>query len=182
MPTDGYRYSFYQSLPLYADVPSIINGFNYSLYEEFTENYLGSLKFYSKTIHSLNDKDVKISERLHIPSRMLRGFARNSIGPKDGVDHVGGNYAAALSFNAALPNLFPDSTKTEISFFIDTGNVWGVDYDSSVDQGSALRASTGINASLLTPLGPLTWTLSQTLAKEDTDKDESFRFRLGTTF
>ena len=52
------------------------------------------------------------------------------IGPVDGQDHIGGNYAAALNLEANLPNLLPETTKTDISVFLDFGNVWGVDYDS----------------------------------------------------
>ena len=33
----------------------------------------------------------------------MRGFERNKIGPVDGSDHVGGNYAAALNLEANLP-------------------------------------------------------------------------------
>ena len=182
MPTAGHMYQFSQVIPLYSDAPSITNGFNSAYYKEFTEDLIGSIKFYAKAINPIGSEDVKISERLHIPSSMLRGFEKNGIGPKDGDDHVGGNYAALLSFNAALPNLFPESTNTDIGIFLDTANLWGVDYDNSMDEKSGLRATTGINASLLTPLGPLTWTLSHVIVKQSTDRDESFRFRLGTTF
>ena len=37
-------------------------------------------------------------------------------------------------------------------------------------------------ASWTSPLGPMTFTLSQNLSKADTDKTESFNFQLGTTF
>ena len=182
MPTAGHIYNFSQGLPVYSDAPSISNSFTFSYYKEVTEDLIGSIKIYTKAINPLGSEDVKISKRLHIPSSMLRGFEKGGIGPKDGTDHVGGNYAALLSFNAALPNLFPESTNTDIGLFFDTANLWGVDYDNSIDESSGLRAATGINASLLTPLGPLTWTLSHVLVKQSTDRDESFRFRLGTTF
>ena len=51
----------------------------------------------------------------------------------DGSDHIGGNYAAAINFEASLPNLLPEDTNTDISGFLDLGSVWGVDYDSSID-------------------------------------------------
>ena len=46
----------------------------------------------------------------------------------DGTDHIGGNYAAALNFEANLPNLLPEVTNTDLGLFLDFGNVWGVDY------------------------------------------------------
>ena len=51
-------------------------------------------------------------------------------------DHVGGNYAAALNFEANLPNLLPDGTNTDVILFLDFGNVWGVDYDSSIAEAT----------------------------------------------
>ena len=62
------------------------------------------------------------------------------------------------------------------------GNVWGVDYDDSINESNALRASTGIGIDLLTAIGPLSFSFSQALIKESTDKTEMFRFNLGTTF
>ena len=70
----------------------------------------------------------------------------------------------------------------QISVFLDFGNVWGVDYDSSLDDSNDVRSSTGISASWISPLGPVTFVISQNLLKADTDKTESFNFNLGTTF
>ena len=66
--------------------------------------------------------------------------------------------------------------------FLDAGNVWGVDYDSSIDDGNKIRSSTGIGVDWLTPIGPLNFSLSQVLTKTSTDSTETFRFNLGTTF
>ena len=61
-------------------------------------------------------------------------------------------------------------------------SLWGVDYDSSLDDGGKLRSSFGIGVDWFTLLGPLNFSLTQVITKEDTDKTESFRFNLGTTF
>ena len=74
------------------------------------------------------------------------------------------------------------STKTDINLFLDFANVWGVDYDSSLDNSNKLRSSTGVAASWISPLGPMTFTFSQNLSKADTDKTESFSFNLGASF
>ena len=57
---------------------------------------IGAVKFYAAAIVAVED-DVRISKRLHIPSKRLRGFESKKIGPKDGEDYVGGNYATALN-------------------------------------------------------------------------------------
>ena len=37
-------------------------------------------------------------------------------------------------------------------FFLDIGNVWGVDFDSSLDDSNEIRSSTGLAASWLSQL------------------------------
>ena len=182
MPTKGFITSFDQSIPFYADRNYLFNKFTTSAYKKFSENVIGAGKIYLATINGLNDDDVRLSKRTKLSNRRLRGFEKNKIGPVDGKDHIGGNYATALNFEANLPNLLPESSNTDISLFLDFGNVWGVDYDDSIDESNKLRSTTGIAASWISPLGPMTFTLSQNLSKADTDVTESFNFNLGTTF
>ena len=66
--------------------------------------------------------------------------------------------------------------------FFDIGNVWGVDYFEGDDEGSGIRSATGIAVDWLTPIGPLNFTFATALTKEDSDKTETFRFNLGTSF
>ena len=65
--------------------------------------------------------------------------------------------------------------------FADIGNVWGVDYNSSLDN-SEIRSSVGLGLDWLTPIGPLSFSLAHPISKEDTDITETFRFNIGTTF
>ena len=182
MPTKGYIASFSQTLPIYADKSFISNTLSTSTYKTFSENLVGSSKLLLSTINGLNDDDVRLSKRKRLSNRRLRGFEKNKVGPIDGTDHVGGNYIAALNFEANLPNLLPESSKTDVGLFLDFGNVWGVDYDKTIDDSNKIRSSTGVAASWLSPLGPMTFTLSTNLSKADTDETESFNFNLGTTF
>ncbi len=182
MPTSGSIISFGQTLPIYADKSFISNTFSASGYKTITEEIVGATKIYLSAINGLNSDDVRLSKRKGISTRRLRGFEKNKVGPVDGKDHVGGNYAAALNFEANLPKLLPDNTNTDVSLFLDFGNVWGVDYDSSIDDSSKIRSSTGVVANWMSPIGPLTFTLSQNISKASTDETESFSFNLGTTF
>ena len=117
-----------------------------------------------------------------MPQSRLRGFESGKVGPKDGKDFVGGNYAWASNFELSLPNLLPESTKTDIGLFLDFGNLWNVDYDSSIKDSNKVRSSTGVNASWTSPIGPMTFILSQNISKASTDITEGFNFKLGTTF
>lgn len=87
-----------------------------------------------------------------------------------------------MGFEAQLPNLLPESTKTDISAFIDTGNVWAIDYDSTLDDSSKFRSSFGLAADINTVVGPLSFTIAQSITKANTDETETFNFRLGTSF
>ena len=180
-PTEGYITTFRQSLPLVQDSSSIMNGFDISGYHDFSDDVIGSLKFYSRSMHGLDD-DVRLTNRLFMPGRRLRGFVSGKVGPKDGTDWVGGNYSTALSAEAKLPNILPESYRTDFNIFLDTGNVWGVDYSSTLDDSNKIRSSVGIGANVWTPVGPLSWTFAQALTNADTDTTETFNFRLGTSF
>ncbi len=182
MPTSGSIISFNQSIPAYADKSFISNTLKMSKYHSFNEDIVGSGKLFLSSINGLNDDDVRLSKRKVLSTKRLRGFERNKIGPVDGSDHIGGNYAAALNFEANLPNLLPENTNTDFGMFLDFGNVWGVDYDATIDDSSKIRSSAGIAMNWLSPIGPMSFVLAQDLAKADTDKTESFSFNLGTTF
>ena len=181
-PTEGYLSSFSQSLPIIADASAIRNTYQLSLYNSFGQDFIGSFKFYTSAINGLSNEDVRLSKRTFLSTNRLRGFESGKVGPKDGLDYVGGNYALATNFDLNLPNLLPESTKTDVGLFLDLGNVWGVDYDKTIDDSSKLRSSAGITTNWLSPVGPMSFIFSQNISKASTDVTESFNFRLGTTF
>ena len=182
MPTDGSVIGFKQTLPIHADKPFIGNTFTTSTYHSFNENIIGATKFYLSTINGLNDEDVRLSKRRYLGTKRLRGFEKGRVGPVDNKDHIGGNYAAALNFEANLPNLLPENSNTDVGVFLDFGNVWSVDYDDSLDDSNKIRSSTGVAASWISPLGPMTFVLAKDITKASTDKTETFNFNLGTSF
>ena len=181
-PSKGSIVRLNQSLPLIADKPYIQNTFSGSFYKSISEDFVWATKFYLNTINGLDNEDVRLSKRVGLSTKRLRGFEKNKIGPKDGKDYISGNYAAAVNFETNLPNLLPDKTNMDVSLFLDIGNVWGVDFDSSLDDSNEIRSSTGLAASWLSPIGPLTFTLAQNISKANTDETQSFNFNLGTTF
>ena len=180
MPTSGSILRIGQSLPIYADKSFIANSLSASKYKSFNENVVGVGKLYLSSINGLGSDDVRISKVLG--TKRLRGFEKNKIGPVDNNDHVGGNYAAAVNFEANLPTILPEDTNADLSVFLDFGNLWGVDYDSSIDDSNKIRSSTGIIANWISPIGPMNFILSQNLSKASTDTTQGFSFNLGTTF
>ncbi len=180
-PTEGYKTTFSQSLPIIQDSSAIQNGLSVSTFHDFSEDLIGSLKFYTKTIHGIDD-DVRLTNRLFLPTKKLRGFDTRKVGPKDGVDWVGGNYTTAITAEAQMPNLLPESYRTDFSFFFDAGNVWEVDYSDTLDDANKIRSAIGLSANVFTTIGPLSFTLAQDITKASTDETQSFNFRLGTSF
>jgi len=181
-PTDGYRVKFSQELPLYSEDYTLINKINYSTYFETEGGTIFSLGIFTATSNSLTNDDARITKRIFIPSRKLRGFEPGKIGPKDGNDFIGGNYGSTINFASTLPRLFTEVQDLDLSLFFDAANVWGVDYDSSIDDNSKIRSSTGIALDWFTPIGPLSLSYSLPITKNSTDVTESFRFNIGTTF
>ena len=182
MPTSGSISSFNQILPFIADKRYIKNSLSSSFYRTLSEDIIGASKFYFSSINGLGGEDVRVNKRSYLGTKRIRGFKSGKIGPVDGTEHIGGNYATALNFEANLPKILPESTNMDFGLFLDFANVWGVDYDSSIDDGSKIRSSTGVALNWSSPLGPMTFVLSQNLSKASTDETESFNFNLGTTF
>ena len=182
MPTSGYLTSFFQEFPVYADQPYLKNSFSTNHYKEFSEDLIGALKFNATSINGISDEDVRVSQRLGISTKKLRGFEQGKIGPKDGNDYIGGNYTTSLNLEANFPNFFPEKSNAEVGLFFDAGNVWGVDYSDTIDDSNEIRSTLGLNTSWLSPAGPLSFILSKNITKASTDVDQSFNFRLGTTF
>ncbi len=180
--SDGFRTNYSVNFPIISDTNTVTNRYNYKVFNEFFENNITSFSISLASANSITDDDVKLSERLFIPSRRLRGFETGKIGPKDGDDFIGGNYSATFNAQSNIPGIFQNFQNLDAVMFFDAGSLWGVDYDSSLDDGSKLRSSIGIGVDWFTAIGPLNFTFSEVITKEDNDITEGFRFNLGTTF
>ena len=178
--TDGFQSIFIQNIPLISESDTLLNGYQIDSYHSLND-ITASLGLYLRAVTGLSD-DVRISERVSLPRKRLRGFESGRIGPVDAKDHIGGNYAASLNFQTNLPFLFPSFQSMDFNYFIDAGNVWGVDYSNTVGDSSKIRSSTGVGLEWFSPIGPFTFTLAQPITKIDTDKTQSFQFNIGTTF
>ena len=179
----GYVTTFSQELPLVSDNSELSNAFEITNYRKLSSvsNIVGKASFYGKTITGLSD-DVRISKRLNVPSYRLRGFQRGKVGPVENNDYIGGNHITSVNLSATLPNIVEGLDNLDVGVFLDSANVWGVDYDSSIDDKSTLRSAAGVALNLMTPIGPLSFSFADALTKASSDKTETFRFNLGTQF
>ncbi len=181
-PTSGYYSNWYQKLPIVSENQTIVNGYIITGYKELVDDMIISTGVYTRAVNSLSNDDVRVSRRLYVPSSRLRGFESGKVGPKDGDDHVGGNYIVTFNTSSTIPYLLQTQENMDLKVFFDAGNVWGVDYSNSLDDSDTIRSSTGVALEITTPIGPLSFSFAQVLSKASTDKTESFKFQLGTTF
>ena len=181
-PTDGFRMRFTQNIPVISESYTLTNSYDLKFYDEWLDENIASYGFFASATNSLTGKDVKLSDRLFLPTHRLRGFENGKVGPKDGADYIGGNYMIAFNAATTLPQFLPNFQNTNFSLFFDAANIWGVDYDSRINDNNAIRSSVGIAVDFFTPIGPLNFSLANPITKNESDKSESFRFNLGTTF
>lgn len=181
-PSDGHRSTFRQEIPLVSENWELRNSYTIANFTELYDGMIGSVSFGVSAINSMSGDDVKISKRLYIQEKKLRGFEKGKVGPKENQDFVGGNYSSTLNLSTTLPNLFPDSENTDFKIFFDAATLWGIDYSSTVKDTGTIRTATGVGIDWFTPIGPLSFSLSQPLTKDSSDVTEVFRFNLGTTF
>ena len=179
--TSGFFSNYNVNIPILSDTNTFTNAYNYKIFKELYENNISTFSFLFKSASSISGDDVKLSERLYIPGRKLRGFESGKIGPKDGSDYIGGNYVSSINATTTVPGIFENAQNVDVVVFADAANIWGVDYDNSLDK-SGIRSSVGVGLDWLTPVGPLTFSFAQPITKEPADIEETFRFNIGTSF
>ena len=178
--TDGYLSKFNQRVPLISEDYSLYNSYEYTTFNQIKE-IVTKLSVQARAINSITDEDVRVSKRLYVSGKRLRGFEPGKIGPTDAGDFIGGNYTTAINAATTLPEFGANLENVDFQLFLDAANVFGVDYDSSLDS-SKLRSSVGFGVDWFTVIGPLNFSIAQPITKADTDKTETFRFNIGTTF
>jgi len=179
--TDGFISSYSINLPIISENNTLTNTYNYKVFSELFEENISSFSMSFSSASSITGENIKLSERLYVPQRKLRGFVNGKIGPMDGEDYIGGNYYALMNFSTTIPQILSNAQNIEVISFFDMANLWGVD-DNILDDGNKLRSSVGIGVDWFTPIGPLNLSFAHPITKSSTDKTESFRFNLGTTF
>jgi len=180
--SDGLRSVFSQAIPLISDDYAFSNSYEITKWHQFDNDMITDINFYGKAINSIQNKDVRVSNRLGLSSTRLRGFETGKLGPVDGTDYIGGNYAAALNISTTLPMFLQNFESIDLRYFVDVGNVWGVDYSDTIDDSNTIRSSTGLGVNWFTPIGPMSFSFIQNLSKAQSDKVESFQFNIGTSF
>lgn len=111
----------------------------------------------------------------------VRGYEQSTLGPRDVTGaFTGGTRKFTLNteFITPFPGAGNDRTLRLFGFF-DIGALYG---DGEKISGDALRYSTGIGFSWISPLGPLRFAFAVPLRKKPGDRIQRFQFQIGTSF
>ncbi|RMG58687.1 MAG: outer membrane protein assembly factor BamA [Gammaproteobacteria bacterium] len=110
----------------------------------------------------------------------VRGYEDNSLGPVSVStgNAIGGNFRTTATMELVFPSPFEEEASNfRMSAFVDVGNVFADVNDFDTQQ---LRASVGIGAIWLSPVGPLVFSLAQPLHDQPGDRLQRFQFSVGT--
>jgi outer membrane protein insertion porin family len=137
-------------------------------------------------IRGLFGDDVRVSDAFFLGGQNLRGFATGGVGPRDSdtKDSLGGKFRAEGTVQASFPLGLPEEYQIRGRVFSDFGTLTGTDFEDDIDLNdtASLRMSAGFGLTWVSPFGPLAVDLAYPIMKEPFDKDELFRFSVGTTF
>ena len=118
--------------------------------------------------------------------QVVRGFEENGIGPVEGNEHLGGDYFAALKFDAEFPIGVPDEWGISGGAFYDIGAIWGGSTTNALtpvnSSGFSDRHAIGFSIFWESPFGPLRMNFSRALKKEATDIEREFELTVKTDF
>ena len=177
----GFRSIYGIDIPIISKTNTISSSYDYKYFTSLFDNTISTFSFSANIANSFSD-NIKLSERLYIPSNKLRGFERGRVGPKDGNDFIGGNYMTSVNFSSNFPNFLENVENVDFVFFADVANVWGVDYNSSLDKSQNIKSAVGIGIDWYSIIGPLNFSIAQPITKSTDDVTETFRFNIGTSF
>ena len=112
----------------------------------------------------------------------VRGFEQGSLGPRDGVTDIALGGTKKVNINAEILFPFPgagnDRTLRLYGFF-DIGNIFNADDKISF---SAMRTSTGLGVSWVSPVGPLRLAIAKPIRTFAGDRIQNLQFQIGTSF
>ncbi len=187
-PKSGHRFLFDSSVAglggdaRFAKIQTKYKSYTPFSYGEHVLSLSGNIGFTSP----LDDEKITSSNRFYFNSKQVRGFDSGGIGPRDtGNDHaVGGNnyYSGTVEFRTK--SFMPEDTGVEWSVYSDFGSLWDTDYPNNVRgvNDSSPRVSSGVALYWTTPIGPLSFIWGWPVSKESYDKENNFKFSIGTSF
>jgi len=154
------------------------------------ENWVLGFKTRAGYADSLDDKAFPFFRNFFAGGlSSVRGYANNSLGPRDGDENLGGNILLTGGVELIFPIPFAeDATDWRTTLFVDAGNVYSsdcgtglVNCSETIELGD-LRVAAGLGVSWLTAIGPLSVSFAQAVNEQTGDETDAVQFALGRTF
>ena len=112
----------------------------------------------------------------------FKGFQYSGIGPRDAsLNYLGGTKMYQLTIGHSSPFLFDNSDTFIFKYFGTIGSVFDSEFLSTYNSNTP-RVSIGASVDVMTPIGPLSFSLASPISKNAKDKTQSYDFSIGSTF
>lgn len=147
------------------------------------EEWVGHLRGRVGAVDGL-DKELPIFERFYLGGgQSLRGFKPGGVGPRTVLedDAYGGVHFEQLNAELFFPIFGMTDKGVRGLTFLDVGYLGDSNLPSDVLDSGGIRVATGVGIHWNSPFGPLRFSLSAPLVKEDFDKTRIFDFSMGTS-
>jgi outer membrane protein insertion porin family len=184
-PTEGYIIRLRNDVAgLGGDVHYLRSRLSAGYYIPITDSITGSINGEAGYIFGFNE-DIRITDAFFLGGASLRGFRTGGVGPRDVAtkDSVGGNKYAAGTVEVLFPVGLPEEYGIKGRVFSDFGTLFDTDTKgATVVDENALRVSAGFGITWQSPFGPLAVDFALPILAKDYDREEFFRFSVGTRF
>lgn len=162
-------------------------------YQPIGDDLVASVTSEAGYIFGFNQK-IRITDAFFLGGANLRGFETKGVGPRDleTGDFLGGTKYFSGSVQLSFPLGLPEEYRIRGRAFSDFGTLFDTSYDfadNNVNPGvndifdeASIRASVGVGFTWDSPFGPFAFDLAYPVIKEESDKEEYFRFSVGTRF
>ncbi len=187
-PTDGYIVRLRNDVAgLGGDLHYLRTRLSAAYYYPITESVTIGVNGEAGYIFGFGE-DIRITDAFFLGGATLRGFRTAGVGPRDvsTKDSLGGNKYARGTIEVTFPVGLPEEYGINARVFTDFGTLFDTDLTTAtvpflVDKHS-IRASAGFGLTWASPFGPLAVDFALPYLAEDFDREEFFRFSVGTRF
>ena len=166
-----------------SDLSYIKLGYNFEYFRPITDRY--TLSFSARINYGEGEEGLETLPffRRYFAGgiQSVRGYRRNSLGALDSQGNArGGDFRTLGTLEIIFPPPFIETAgSTRLSLFTDFGNVFDDVSDFDADE---LRGSYGLSFVWLAPIGPLTFSVSETYNDAPGDNRQSPQFTIGSIF
>lgn len=181
-PNSGRYQRLLGELGLFGDARYVKANYQYQQYVPLSKQYTLAFNGEVGWGEGLNGRPYPVFKNFYAGGLgSVRGYDQSTLGPRDVTGaFIGGTRKFVLNteFITPFPGAGNDRT-LRLFGFVDAGALYG---DGESISGDALRYSTGVGFSWISPLGPLRFAFAVPLRKRAGDRIQRFQFQIGTSF